>query len=108
MLTLVLHGGAEDAQQAASLAFNLGVKVVVVGSNGIEILSATPMDTHVCVDETVAMNPELVGHDEVTVAEGSGLPTVDEPHPVLEKADPPSVETVPEPVVPAPAETPAE
>lgn len=31
-----------------------------------------------------------------------------DPHPVLEKADPPSVETVPEPVAPAPAETPAE
>lgn len=74
----------------------------------------------------VGLDPVLVGHDEVTVAEGSGLPSfsellaetapakdvdgvpVDEPHPVLEKADPPSVETVPEPVVPAPAETPAE
>jgi len=54
------------------------------------------------------LNPALVGHDEVTVADGAKLTFGDEPHPVFEKADPPSVETVPEPVVPAPAETPAE
>lgn len=100
MLTLVLHGGAEDAQQAASLAFNLGIKIMVVGSSGVEILSATPMDTLVCVDEEVPAS--------TCEAEQVSVPVVDEPHPILEKADPPSAETVPEPVVPAPAETPAE
>ena len=93
MLTLVLKGTLDDAQQAASLAFNTGLAIEVVDVEGKSLFTATPTT---CQEQCECAEQGL----ECTI--------VDEPHPVLEKADPPSVETVPEPVVPAPAETPAE
>lgn len=44
MLTLTLqsNGDPQDALQAASIAYNNGLEVVVVGADGKEICKATP------------------------------------------------------------------
>lgn len=81
MLTLKVEsdGSPSDLQQIVSLAFNTGMTVVAELPDGTTATATPTQATEV-------------------------IPEVDEPHPVLERevqADPPSVETVPEPAAPA-------
>ncbi len=135
-LTLTTDGDPHDLSVAAALAFNTALRVVVLDADGKEVAVAAPAavidpEGERAVEEVTVDTPEPVAPIEVP---GTTV-VVDEPHPVFEKtvepvvvaepvvvpepvvvaepvaapvADPPSVETVTEPVVPAPAVTPAE
>lgn len=83
MLTLKVgsDGTPSDLQQIVSLAFNTGMTVVAELPDGTTAM-ATPTQATEVVAEPEPTTP--VTTEEVT---GEVVPTVDEPHPVFEKAD---------------------
>jgi hypothetical protein len=96
-LTLVTDGANDEMAQAASLAYNMGVKVKVIDNMGREVLQATPVaeSTDVLVDEPT--DPPSV--ETVTAPDSPPVPA-DEPHPVLEREVIESTPETAEPVTP--------